>query len=192
MKFILSFIFCSVLSTQVWALDLPKGDFEFTNTQAVSTKHIHSLYHNSKKEQILIADYRANNYICARKNKHITECSKNIEINPNKIEFKTEKLSKLSPTFADHVESINEVSSADAVSIYEIKQDNSTNERQNKMYKVYDITDSGFYIDLKKSNSNSVRFEMVNPRVLTHFSFQTEKLSKREFFKHGFTSYYIK
>lgn len=192
MKALISIFIITLVSSASLALEVPVGDFQYTNTQASHTKHVHQLYHKSLTEKQQITDYRANGYTCSRKNSSMTECSKFIETNPNQIEFREEKLAQLSPVFSDFVESVEELSSADAVSIYEIKQENSSNFHQNTHYKAYDIKGSGLYVDLNKDSLKKVRFEVLSPRVLSTFSYQKEKISKREYHLHSLLSYYIK
>ena len=63
------------LGTQAWSIDLPVGHFQYTNSQALSTKHFHRLYQRSSKEKVMIEDYRAKGYLCKRQNSSITDCS---------------------------------------------------------------------------------------------------------------------
>lgn len=192
MKVFITVLSFTLISSLSLALEVPVGDFHYTNTQASKTKHVHRLYQQSSAEKNLIETYRANGYLCKRQNSSITDCSKFIDTNPNEIDFESSKLIKLSPVFSDFVESVEKISSSETVDVYEVKQENSTNSKQNSKYKAYDIKDSGFYIDLNKDNLSSVRFEVLSPRVLSTFSYQKEKLGKREYYQHSLISYYVK
>ena len=193
MKFINLLVFSTALvAIQSFALDLPTGEYQFANLEAISTQHIHRLYSKSPKESKMITDYRLEGYSCKRVNTHITECKKRIEVNPNKVSFETAVLEKLSPKFSENILGVKELSKSELVSVYEIEQKNSTDEMTNDFYKAYDISESGFYVDLKINDLNSVRFEVKEPNRLSHFSYQVESLSKREQLKHGLLSYYEK
>jgi hypothetical protein len=192
MKVINTFLIILLLGSTASALDVPVGEFKYSDTQAFRTKHTHRLYQKSSVEKKMIETYRASGYNCKRQNADITDCYKYIETNPNMIDFKIEKLAKLAPTFSEKIEGVEELSSGESVTIYQVTQSNLLNDRQNSVYKAYDIKNSGLYIDLSIDNFNQVRFELVGPRVLTRVSFEKEKLNKREHYLHGLTSYYIK
>jgi|GEM_PF-3537802 len=182
----------TIISAQAWAVEVPTGDFKYTNTQAVSTKHIHRLYQRSSKEKELIKARKEDGYICKRQNSTITDCYKYIDTNPNQIDFTSEKHAKFSPIFSEKIHKIEELSSGELVTIYEVTQDNSLNSLQNTSYKAYDNKDGEFYVDLNIDNFNQVRFSVLNSTDLSRFSFQKEKLNKREHYLHGLISNYIK
>jgi hypothetical protein len=172
-------------------LSFVKGGFNYTSSEIISTKHIRQLYSKSKKERDLIKDYRSFGYECSPKSSQIVECKKIISTNPHQIEPKNTKTSLLNPYFAD-VQKVELINEGDFTVTYNVEQNTNLNEFSSEGYKAYKLNNSGLYIDLKTNPNSKLRFQVLNQNTLTHFSFEREKISKREFFIHGVSHIYLK
>jgi len=192
MKFKITLMFFMFLGSQALALDLPVGFFQYSSTEAVSSKHFHQLYHNSSAERLLIEKYRQKKYICSRKTNTVTLCSKVTSVNPNNIDFQTDQLALISPLFYEQIDSVEEISKGDAVTVYEVEQKHKLDSIEDLNYQAYDLIKHGFYLDLNTDSFGLVRFKALNSNVLTRLSFEREKVSKREYYRHSLLSEYKK
>jgi len=179
-----------MVSSTASALDLPKGSFVYEASDFVLTKHFHRLFQKNPDDKKQINVYRGQGYSCKRQNSNITDCSKLVSVNPHEVVAKTKNLASLSPKFSDEIEGVEEISSGDAATVYEITQEHSTESTVYSGYRAYEITNSGFYVDLLTDQSRKIRFEFIDANTLTRFSYQKEKLSKREHLRHSLISTY--
>ena len=169
--------------------EFPTGSFHYSDTKVFSTKHQRILNLRHPTDKKLYRDYRELGYACSRHPNSFVKCRKTVSDNPNQIEFNTEKLQALSPSFGElqFAEKINE---SDTVDTYEVSQNVDFKDSSTDMYKAYqNYQTQSLYLDIKTDNIKTIRFNYRDKKLIL-FSTQREKISKNEVLIHTIINVY--